>query len=126
MLRLNKNETEKKEYFFALEIDIDRVKSAIWTIDGDQSKLMSLGEIVYWEKESELLECVDNSLSSSIEKLSSQEEIKEPEKVIFGLSSDWIEQNKILSEKIEILKKISQKMGLAPLGFMIVPEAIVH
>ncbi|MCX6726154.1 MAG: hypothetical protein NT052_02495 [Candidatus Shapirobacteria bacterium] len=126
MLRLNKNETEKKEYFFALEIDVDRVKSAIWTIEGDQSKLMSLGEIAYWEKESELLESVDNSLSSAIEKLSPQLEVKEPEKIIFGLSSDWIEQNKILSEKIEILKKISQKMGLTPLGFMIVPEAIVH
>lgn len=126
MLRLTKNETEKKEYFFALEIDVDQVKSAIWTIEGDQSKLMSLGEIVYWGKESELLECVDNSLSSAIERLSPQAEVKEPEKVIFGLSSDWIEQNKILPEKIEILRKISQKMELTPLGFMIIPEAIVH
>ncbi len=126
MLKLNNNEPEKKEYFFALEIDIQRVKSAVWTIEGDQSKLMSLGESAYWEKESELLECVDNSLSSAIEKLSPQLEIKEPEKVIFGLSSDWIEQNKILPEKIEILKKISQKMELNPLGFIVVPEAIVH
>ena len=126
MLKLNNNEPEKKEYFFALEIDIQRVKSAVWTIEGDQSKLMSLGESAYWEKESELLECVDNSLSSAIEKLSPQLEIKEPEKVIFGLSSDWIEENKILPEKIEILKKISQKMELTPLGFIVVPEAIVH
>lgn len=126
MLKLNNNEPEKKEYFFALEIDIQRVKSAVWTIEGDQSKLMSLGEAAYWEKESELLECVDNSLSSAIEKLSPQLEIKEPEKVIFGLSSDWIDQNKILPEKIEILKKISQKMELTPLGFIVVPEAIVH
>jgi hypothetical protein len=126
MLGLNKPEPEKKEYFFALEIDIGRVKSAIWTIDGDQSQLLSLGEIVAWEKEEEILAAVDTSLSSAVEKLTPSQEGKEPEKIIFGLSSEWIEENKITPQKAEILKKISQKMELSPLGFVVIPEAIAH
>jgi len=126
MLGLNKTEPEKKEYFFALEIDTGRVKSAIWTIDGDQSQLLSLGEIVDWEKEEEIIEAVDASLSSAIEKLAPSQEGKEPEKIIFGLSSEWLEENKITPPKAEILKKISQKLELTPLGFVVIPEAIAH
>ncbi len=126
MLGLNKPEPEKKEYFFALEIDAGRVKSAIWTIDGDQSQLLSLGEAVAWEKEEEILEAVDTSLSSAVERLTPAQAGKEPEKIIFGLSSEWIEENKITPQKAEILKKISQKMELAPLGFVVIPEAIAH
>ena len=126
MLKLSKNELETKEYFFALEIDIDRVKSAIWTIEENQTKLVSLGETQSYQNEEDLLESVDASLSSAMEKFSPQGQMKEPNKVIFGLSTDWIEQNKILVDKVEILKKISQKLELTPLGFMVVPEAIVH
>ncbi len=126
MLGLNKPEPEKKEYFFALEIDTGRVKSAIWTIDDDQSQLLSLGEVVVWEKEEEILEAVDTSLSSAVEKLTPSQEGKEPEKIIFGLSSEWIEENKITPQKAEILKKISQKLELSPLGFVVIPEAIAH
>ena len=126
MLKFSKNESETKEYFFALEIDIDRVKSAIWTIEENQTKLVSLGETQSYQNEEDLLESVDASLSSAIEKFSPDGQMKEPNKVIFGLSTDWIDQNKILPEKAEILKKISQKLELTPLGFMIVPEAIAH
>jgi len=126
MLGLPKNESEPKEYFFALEIDLDRVKSAIWTIGDKQVELVSLGETQSWQNEKDLLEAVDTSLSSAIEKLSSTGEVKEPNKIIFGLSADWIQENKILPEKVENLKKISQKLELTPLGFMVIPEAVVH
>jgi hypothetical protein len=126
MLKFSKNESETKEYFFALEIDIDRVKSAIWMIEENQTKLVSFGETQSYQNEEDLLESVDASLSSAIEKFSPDGQMKEPNKVIFGLSTDWIDQNKILPEKAETLKKISQKLELTPLGFMIVPEAIAH
>lgn len=126
MLKLSKNEPEKKEYFFALEIDIDRVKSAIWTVEESKAKLVALGETSHWEDEEELLDSVDASLSSTVEKFTPKGEIPEPNKVIFGLSPDWVEESNILPEKLEILKKISRKFGLSPLGFVVIPEAIVH
>jgi len=126
MFKLSKNEPGKKEYFFALEIDVDRVKSAIWTIEEDKTKLVSLGDSFYWEGEEKLLEVIDDSLSSAIEKFDSQKEGDEPKKIIFGLSTDWIKENKIASEKLEILKKISKKLDLSPLGFIVIPEGVVH
>ena len=126
MLGLTKNEQKKKEYFFALEINVDRVKSAIWTIEDSQTKIAALGDICPWSNDEDLLEGIDTSLSSAVEKFSTEEKASEPNKVIFGLSADWAEQNKILTSKTEILKKISQKLELKPLGFIIIPEAITH
>jgi len=126
MLKLSKSEPKKKEYFFALEIDVDRVKSAIWTIEEDKTKLVSLGDSFYWEGEEKLLEVIDDSLSSAIEKFDSQKEGDEPKKIIFGLSTDWVKESKIASEKLEILKKISKKLDLSPLGFIVIPEGVVH
>jgi hypothetical protein len=127
MLKSFKNETEKKEYFFALEVNIERIKSALWTIEGEQTRLVSLGETQIWSQDKEsFLTCVDACLSSAIEKFSPQEELVEPRKIIFGLSNDWIEENKILPEKVELLKKVTEKLELTALGFMVIPEAIVH
>jgi len=126
MLGLAKNEKKQKEYFFALEINVDRVKSAIWTIEDNQTKIVATGDICPWTNDDELLEGIDNSLSSAIESFSDEEKTTEPDKVIFGLSAEWVEQNKVLAGKTEILKKISQKLELKPLGFIVIPEAITH
>jgi len=126
MLNLSKNEPEKKEYFFALEINIDRVKSAIWTIEDNQAKLVSLGKSFNWDNEEKLLEVIDSSLSSAVEKIIPQQKADEPKKIIFGVSTDWVDENKIIPGKIEILKKISQKFELSPLGFIVIPEGVVH
>lgn len=126
MLGLTKPEPEEKECFFALQIDVGQIKSAIWTVADDQSQLLSLGEVVFWEKEEEILDKVDASLSSAVEKMAGGGEKKEPGKIIFGLSPEWVEQNKIQPEKAEILKKIAQKFELSPLGFVVIPEAIAH
>jgi hypothetical protein len=126
MLGLTKTEPEKKEYFFALQIDVGQIKSAVWAVEGDQSQLLSLGKVVSWEKEDEILEKIDTCLSSAVEKLSLGEQDKEPQRIIFGLSSEWVDQNKINPDKAEILKKITQKFELSPMGFVVIPEAITH
>jgi len=126
MLNLAKNEPEKKEYFFALEIDVDRVKSAIWTIEENKTKLVSQGDSFSWQNEEELLGLVDESLSSAVEKFNSLQENRAPKKIIFGLSTDWVKENQIAPEKVDVLKKISQKLDLSPLGFVVIPEGIAH
>ena len=65
-------------------------------------------------------------MSSAVEKIVPQQKADEPKKIIFGVSTDWVDENKIIPEKIEILKKISQRFELSPLGFIVIPEGVVH
>ena len=116
----------KKEYFFALQIGIELVKSAIWTIETGLVKILSIGKVVSWHGEDEFLEAVDASLTSTIKKFTSAEEAEEPNKIILGLPRSWIKEDKIIPEKLEVLKKLSQKLELVPTGFVITIEAIAH
>lgn len=124
--KIRQQEAEKKEYLFALQLDEGLVKSAVWMVEKGVVKILTIGETQSWEDEKEILEVVDNSLSSAAEKMSLLKEEAEPNKVIFGLASDWIEENKIIPSKLEILKKISKELELSPVGFVVIPEAIVH
>ena len=117
---------EKKEYFFALTISSERVKSAIWTIEKGATKVVSVGESTSWSEEGDLLDAVDKTLSSATETITPEEEVEEPNKVIYGLAEDWVKEEKIISSKLEVLKKISQKLDLKPVGFVVVTEAIIH
>jgi len=117
---------EKKENFFALTISSEKVKSAIWTIEKGVTKVVSIGESASWSEEGDLLDAVDKTLSSATETFTPEEEVEEPNKVIYGLAEDWVKEEKIISSKLEILKKISQKLDLKPVGFVVITEAIIH
>lgn len=117
---------EKKEYFFALTISYEKVKGAIWTIKKGETKVVSIGESASWSEEEGLLGAVDKTLSSATEAFTPEEGVKEPNKVIFGLPEGWVKEEKIVPSKLEILKKISQKLDLKPVGFVVITEAIIH
>lgn len=116
----------KKEFLFALEIDHELVKSAIWGIMDNEVKVMAIGDTFPWEKEEELVQAVDMTLSSVVQKFSPQQELVEPNKVVLGLPMDWVEQNKIILEKSQLIRKISKQLELNPIGFVLIGEAIIH
>src|SRR4030043_715106 len=50
----------------------------------------------------------------------------EPDKVVFGLPFSWVDGEKIVEDKLKLLKKVSEKLDLKPAGFVVIIEAIVH
>lgn len=124
--KIRQQEGDEKEYFFALEIGLGMVKSAIWVVEEEKIRIVAIGASESWEKEEKLLSAVDATFSSAAENFVSKEEITEPNKVIFGLPSDWVQEEKILPEKLKILKKLSEKLELDPVGFVVTTEAITH
>jgi len=120
--RLQKTE-HTPEYYFVLQIGPDIVKSAVWTIDQSKVKILSLGETLDWETEDRLLSAVDATLSSASERVTAPS-FSEPNKVIFGLPKDWVDADKIITTKVNLLKDLSQKLDLKPVGFVVTPEAI--
>lgn len=124
--KIRQTEERKKEVLFALQIDPELVKSAIWVVEEGQIKIFAIGETQGWQSGDQLLEAVDTSLSSAVEKFKLQETLPEPNKVVFGLPKNWVDQDKIIPEKGEILNKITKKLELEPVGFVVTIEAISH
>lgn len=118
--------TESLEYLFALQIEEKFVKSAIWLVDEDVVKVLSFGPTQDWESEEELVEAVDATLSAATENLTLATGIKEPSKVILGIPTSWVHETTITPQKLELIRDLSKKLELSPVGFVVTNEAIVH
>ncbi len=122
---LKKNEkTPTREYFFALEIDHGLVKSAVWSVINDKPQVLAVSSNQPWDDktESALTAAVDAALSDATSHLDPAGSV-EIHKVIFGLPADWIGADKISPSQLHLLKAISEKLDLVPVGFVVTPEA---
>ncbi|MEK9200937.1 MAG: hypothetical protein AAB909_03115 [Patescibacteria group bacterium] len=125
---LKKKSEAKREYLFALEVSHSVVKSAIWTVANNHPQAVSISSCFSWDDQSDdsLIEAADQALTESSLHLDHSGKTS-PEKVIFGLPSDWItSEEKIVPEKLPILKKLTTKLSLTAIGFVVTQEAIVR
>ncbi|NMB56647.1 hypothetical protein GYA19_01765, partial [Candidatus Beckwithbacteria bacterium] len=122
LLNLGKNKQNQTEAFLALEINEDYVKAAVWMVQEGQIKVIKTSEIVAIENENieSLLQSVDMAIATACQDVSFN-----PEKTIFGIMHDWVDQEGIVPDKKEILKYLSQKLELKPIGYVILEEALV-
>ena len=118
--------TPSREYFFALEISHGIVKSAVWSVINAKTQVLSTGLHVQWDDESadSLIAAADQSLTDSTSKLDASGKIN-PEKVILGLPPDWIESDKISPPRLQLVKALSAKLSLKPVGYVVTPESAV-
>lgn len=112
------------ELFLALKIESDEAKSAFWTIEEGEVKILAFGTCEEWGgTKDELLVACDASVSSAITKLP-QSAKEEPRQLILGLPNTWVKGNKIVKEKLKDLHFVTNKLSFQPIGFVVIPEAI--
>jgi hypothetical protein len=127
-----KGETSSKEYYWALVLESDWVQVGIWKINelasGEakekSAEVISVSPATPWGEDEELVSAADAALTSAIQNLT--EDVSEPSKTVFGVSSAWVSKGQIKSEYLEKLKGLCSKLSLEPAGFVILPEAIAH
>lgn len=115
-----------RSYLFAVEIGPEIVKTAIWSVVNDKPQVLAVGQMCNWDDSSEdsLVEAVDQSLSQCINLFDPTGKAK-IDQVILGLPPTWVNQDKINSDKLQLLKALSAKQELKPVGFVVTPEAVV-
>lgn len=120
-----KTEKPKEEYLLAVQVWDEGVKSAIWTVAEEKTKVMALGSTEYWEGgEEELAIAVDKSLSSAFQSFVIDGE--EPSKVVLGLPENWSTEAKINPEKLSLVQYFCDKLELKPVGFVSTFDALNH
>ena len=113
---------EEKEYFLSLEIKNKEIKAAIWRKEKEKVAFVNLGKASYFGDWNEAIKAADEAIVAASADIP-QEEI---EKVIFGVSSAWTAENKILNLHLGNLKKLCAQLALKPLGFVVVPESMIN
>lgn len=118
---------EKQEYFLALLLSDEKIISAIFKETNGKANVVSKQEVTLPNTLEtlafeELLDILDKVISKTEESVS---EI-EVQKTIFGVKENWVEGEKIKKEYLLKLKKASDQLGLLPIGFLVIHEAIAH
>lgn len=119
---------EKPQYYLALLLRDEKVNAVIFE--------ELLGKIrVVGEHEEEFTDTIESSSLDEwlevLDKAISQAESTLPQnietqKTIFGVKEDWVEEKQIKKEYLARLKKVSDELGLTPIGFLVIAEAITH
>ncbi|KKQ40988.1 MAG: hypothetical protein US60_C0048G0004 [Microgenomates group bacterium GW2011_GWC1_37_8] len=115
---------EKKEYYWSVVLEPGWVQAGIWRIEGDKAQVVLSSPTFAWELEEELVSAVDNALSSAIQTF--PEDIQEPQKTVFGVSTSWVKGGEISQEYLDKIKILCTELSLKPIGFVVLPEAIAH
>lgn len=118
---------EKPEYFLALLLRDEKVVAVIFEESLGKVKVIGKHEEYFGNSIEdcsleELLETTDKAISI----IEAELEEKETQKTVFGIKENWVQDLKIKREYLVKLKKLSEALGLAPIGFLVVHEAIAH
>lgn len=123
LAKLKTPESSPRETFFAVEVNSETVKSAVWVVENKETQVLKVGTLEEWKESDEksLVKAVDASISSVAEGI-----VPEPKGILFGLPEDWVDKEMILSDRKELLRQVCQKLDLKPLGFVVTLEALVQ
>lgn len=121
-----KDETPQVEHFWSLVLTHGWIQAGIWRVLEERAEIVAEGSSVAFEEDNEesLVSAADGTLSSSASNITIN--VPEPNKVVFGLPISWVEGGSISPAKLNLLKKLSEELELAPAGFVVIPEALVH
>lgn len=117
----------KIEYFLSLVLRDDKINAFIFEKNTNIIKVVNSQEESFSESldktsYEDLLDAADKVISQAEDELDLPAEVQ---KTIFGLKDTWVKDAKIKPEYLGILKKLSDSLGLIPIGFLTVNEAVV-
>lgn len=122
------NKKSNCSYFLALVLKNEKVNAVIFEeldrkvkIVGNEEKYFN--DSIEKISPEEMLDALDKAISQAEQSLPNNTQAL---KTIFGIKEDWVENNRIKKDYLLKLKKISDELGLTPIGFLIVSEAVCH
>src|SRR3989344_296579 len=115
-------------YFLVLVLRDEKAEAVIFEEIESRIKIVGLKEEHFSTSideisQEELLEKLDKAISVAE---SSLPENIQTQKTIFGVKESWTDNDQIKKEYLGKLKKTSEELGLIPIGFLVISQAISH
>lgn len=116
------------EYYLSLLLSDEKTHATVFTEKTGKVAIIGEHEEHFHspiEKLSDenLLDILDKTISNAESKLPNGFQTR---KTIFGVKENWIDDTKIKKEYLSKLKKVCDSLGLQPIGFLVIHEAIAH
>jgi len=115
---------DKKNYYWSLIIEPNWLSAAIWTMEGENIRVMAMSTPFGWGSLDELVDAANNALSEAVDGY--PQDSPDPSQTVFGVSPSWVSEGNIKPEYLDYIRQICTKLSLKPSGFVVLPEAIAH
>lgn len=114
------NSAEIAEKYFTCLVEDAFVTMAIWGVVNHHPKVLAIGTPKEWLELSSLGDAIELGLEEF------HAEAEGVSKVLFSLPQEWVSDADIKSEFKDVLKKVTHKLVLHPVGFVVTLEALFH
>lgn len=116
------------QYFLALLLRENRAAAVIFEELNGKVRVVGEHEEFFLDSldtasDEEILEVLDKTISKAENNLPPE---IETQKTIFGVPEDWVQDARIKKSYLLKLKKLCGALGLDPIGFLVLTEAISH
>ncbi len=111
---------EEKTYYAALIIGSGSLTGTIFEYTSHGHKIIGSNSQPYGENLSDFIEVSDQVISQAAGEIP----LNQIHQVIFAVPPEYLDENKISSDKLNLFKKLTQELELKPTGFVVIPEAI--
>ncbi|MCL4365849.1 baseplate J/gp47 family protein [Patescibacteria group bacterium] len=118
-LPLGKKE-EQLEYFFAVNIGVEKLTAALWTIEGKQLKVLNTASADY-----PALDEIATGVDRLLDQVLGLKEV-EPQKILFGVPDTWLSGEDLKEEYLKILRNLVKELELTPMAYVATSHALVH
>lgn len=108
------------EYFFAVNIGVEKLTAAAWTIEDRQLKILNTASESYLSAD-EIAPVTDKLLDQVL----GLREI-EPQKILFGVPSSWLVDDNLKDEYLGLLRSLVKKLELTPMAYVAQSHALIH
>lgn len=118
-LPLGKRE-EEKEYFFAVNIAVEKLTAALWTVESKELKILGVASENYSSND-EIIAVTDKLLDQVL----GLKEI-EPQKILFGVPHSWVLDDNLKEEYLKLLRKLIKELELVPMAYVATSLALIN
>ena len=108
------------EYFFSLNIGLEKLTAGVWAIDGGKLHLINTSKEKY-SSEDQIIQLTDKLLDAALDILQI-----EPKKILFGVPDSWLLDEQLKEPYLKLLKKLADDLELTPLAYVSTTSALVH
>lgn len=122
-LPFTKDKKEKPLPFYAVELSDEMVKVAVWQIDEGIVSVIRTSEVITinGSKMDDYLQAVDMAIATVM-----TDGEPDPKEVLYGLPPEWVDEKGVVAARRSLLKYISDKLQLKPIGFVMIVDALIE
>lgn len=108
------------EYFFALNIGLNTLKTCLWEVNNDNLQVTDIASGSY-ESDEEILNVTDQLLDQTL-----RTKNIEPEKILFGVPNSWLQDDNLKDPYLKLLKELVKNLNLKPIAYVSTSSALTN